>query len=163
MIELVETLAEVLEPYTGQTVFCEADGLAYRWDPVAGWEQTEIDAGLNMNMYDINKQIIGQLPDMDNDTINEKKKLIRDFVSEQHNQFYMLLCRDINYYTLFAIDKKNADECIEDVTIECINDIGVIKSIDLNENGAIEIWITQGDSIYVAYFFGYDLGVIVCA
>ena len=73
MIELVETLAEVLEPYIGQIVICEADGLAYRWDPVAGWKQAEIDAGLNMNMYDINKQIISQLPDMDNDTINEKK------------------------------------------------------------------------------------------
>jgi hypothetical protein len=120
-------------------------------------------SNFSMSAYDMNKQIIGQLQIMDNDTINEKKKLIREFVDKEHNQFYMLLCRDINYYTLFAIDVKLADELIDDLVIECANDIGSIKAIDPTEDKrAIEIWVTNQEETYVMYFFPYDSGVIVC-
>lgn len=163
MIESVETLNDVLEPYAGQIVSCEQDGKVYRWDPIEGWKLFQFDSGITMNAYEINKQIIGQLQIMDNDTINEKKKLIREFVDKEHNQFYMLLCRDINYYTLFAIDVKLAEELIDDLVIECANDIGCIKAIDPTEdNRAIEIWVSNQEETYVMYFFPYDSGVIVC-
>ena len=163
MIESVETLESVLEPYTGQTVWCESDDKTYRWDPVEGWQECNFEGNVSMSAYDINKQIIGQLQIMDNDTINEKKKLIREFVDEEHNQFYMLLCRDVNYYTVFVRDLKLADECIDDVVIECANDLGLIKSIELTEDKkAIEIWVSNSEDTYAMYFFPYDRGVIVC-
>ena len=164
MIEVVNTLEDVLEPYAGQIVNCEKDGKVYRWDPVEGWELFKFNGDISMTAYEINKQIIGQLQIIDEEVLNEKKSLIRDFVSEQHNQFHMLLCRDINYYTVFAIEKKLADECIEDVVIECANDIGSIKAIDLTEDkNAIEIWVSNNSNeTYVLYFFPYDNGVIIC-
>jgi hypothetical protein len=96
----------------------------------------------------------------------EKKILIRDFILKTQNKYYMLLCRDINYYTLFAIDAfRNTEEILENVMIdECITRyMGDIKSIELTEAGdAIEIWYTAPDDTYVMYFFPYDAGVIVC-
>jgi hypothetical protein len=37
MIESVETLESVLEPYPGQVVYCQADKKDWRWDPIEGW------------------------------------------------------------------------------------------------------------------------------
>ena len=163
MIEEVNYLEDVKEPYANQVVFCKYDEKVYQWSPIEGWQPLSMGSNFSMSAYDMNKQIIGQLQIMDNDTINEKKKLIREFVDEEHNQFYMLLCRDINYYTLFAIDVKLADELIDDLVIECANDLGLIKSIELTEDKrAIEIWVSNSEDTYAMYFFPYDSGVIIC-
>ena len=74
MIESVENLEQVLEPYAGQTVWNEEDSKVYRWDPIEGWQEQPIDSTFTLSAYDMNKQIIGQLQTMDNDTINQKKR-----------------------------------------------------------------------------------------
>jgi hypothetical protein len=163
MIESVDNLEQVLEPYAGQVVWNEEDSKVYRWDPIEGWQEQSMDGTFTLSAYDMNKQIIGQLQMMDNDTINQKKREIREFVDKEHNQFYMLLCRDVNYYTVFVRDLKLADECIDDVVVECANDLGLIKSIELTEDKrAIEIWVSNSEDTYAMYFFPYDAGVIVC-
>lgn len=163
MIESVENLEAVLEPYVGQTVYNEADKKVYRWDAIEGWQCADMESNITMNAYDLNKQIIGQLKILDDKALEEKKDLIRKFCNETNNEYYMLLCRDINYYTLFKMDLKLADEPINEILIECAQNIGEIKAIDLTEDGgAIELWMTYRDETYVAYFFPYDTGVIIC-
>ena len=167
MIEQVETLEEVLEPRAGQTVWCSTEDKVYRFDPVEGWQAIENDetaSSIGMNMYDINKQIIAQLPAIDEENMAAvKREIIRKYCNQQKAEYYMLLCRDINYYTVFRIDLKLADETIEDVLVECANCIGAIKSIGFTEDEqAIELWMTNEEDTYVAYFFPYDEGVIVC-
>ena len=163
MIESVENLEAVLEPYNGQTVYNEADKKVYRWDAIEGWQSADMESNVTMNAYDLNKQIIGQLKGLNDEDFEEKKNLIRKFCNDTNNEYYMLLCRDINYYTLFKMDLKLADEPINEVLIECAQDIGEIKAIDLTEDkGAIEFWMTYQDETYAAYFFPYDAGVIVC-
>lgn len=168
MIEQVEKLTDVLEPYHGQTVWCSDEDKVYRYDAIEGWQHVpdEQETQLAMNMYDINKQIIGQMPKLTKDKLLEKKVLVRNFILKTKNKYYMLLCRDINYYTLFALDEyKNTDELLENIMInECIaGSLGDIKSIEPTEDGgAIEIWYTAHDDSYVMYFFPYDAGVIVC-
>jgi hypothetical protein len=93
-----------------------------------------------------------------------KREIIRKYCDEMKAEYYMLLCRDINYYTVFRVDLKLADETIDDALIDCANYIGTIKSVGLTEDEqAIELWMTHEDDTYVAYFFPYDEGVIVCA
>lgn len=168
MIEQVENLTDILEPYHGQTVWVSAEDAAYRFDAVEGWQRVPEDAGTQMAMdiYNLNKQIINQLPMLTEDALIEKKILVREFILNTKNKYYMLLCRDINYYTLFAIDEyQNSNELLENIMFdECITQqLGEIKSIELTEDGgAIEIWYTAHDDSYVIYFFPYDAGVIVC-
>lgn len=164
MIESVENLEAVLEPYNGQTVYNETDKKVYRWDAIEGQQGADMESNITMNAYDLNKQIIGQLKVLDEEAFEEKKNLIRKFCNDTNNEYYMLLCRDINYYTLFKMDLKLADELINEVLIECAQGIGEIKAIDLTEdNNAIEFWMTYQNETYVAYFFPYDAGVIICA
>ena len=166
MIEQVEKLEDVLEPYHGQMVWCSDEDKVYRFDAVEGWQEVPEDganAQFNMNVYEMNKQIIGQLEILDKTTMEEKGKLVRDFVDSWGHKYYMLLCRELNYYTLFNINLKDADDTVEDVLFECAEVIGDIKSVEaVDDNCAIEIWVTNDNDTYVMYFFPYDNGVVVC-
>lgn len=166
MIEQVEKLEDVTMPSHGQTVWCSSEDKCYRYDAIEGWQEVPEDneTTIGMNMYDINKQIISQLPVMSDEAIAEALVELRRFVDETKNKFYMLLCRDINYYTLFMRDLKLADETIEDVLLECAHTLGDIKAIERTD-GAIEIWIENEffeNGPYAMYFFPYDGGVEVC-
>ena len=164
MIESVTSLEEVLEPYAGQMVYSEADDKVFRFDPVAGWEEIKTNGNLSLSAYEINKQVISQLPPLSAEELAEKKILIRDFMINTQNKYFMLLCRDINYYTLFHLDVyENTDERLEDILFaECTMFIGDIKAVDLTDDGAIEIWVTNETDTYAMYFFPYDAGVILC-
>ena len=165
MIEQVNSLNDVKEPYAGKTVWSEEDKKAFRWDPIEGWQPIDMSGNFSMSAYDMNKQIMGQLQILDETALQEKKELIVNFVNNTNNVYYMLLCRDINYYTLFACQDTNP-ELLEDILIdECLPAIGQIKSIEVTEDGgAVEIWVQDDlDNVYAVYFFPYDAGVIVCS
>lgn len=164
MIESVTSLEEVLEPYAGQTVYSEADDKVFRFDPVAGWEEIKTNGNLSLSAYEINKQVISQLPPLSAEELAGKKILIRDFMINTQNKYFMLLCRDINYYTLFHLDVyENTEERLEDILFaECAMFIGDIKAVDPTDDGAIEIWVTNETDTYAMYFFPYDAGVILC-
>ena len=165
MIEQVEKLSDIEMPSHGQTVWCSSEDKCYRYDAIEGWQEVPEDgeATIGMNMYDINKQIISQLPEMSAEGIAEKLVEIKNYIDDTKNTFYMLLCRDINYYTVFMID-GNAAEKFEDVLLECLQTFGQIKAIDAVD-GAFEIWVENEffeNGPYAMYFFPYDGGVERC-
>ena len=166
MIEQVEKLSDIEMPSHGQTVWCSSEDKCYRYDAIEGWQEVPEDGSteIGMNMYDINKQIIAQLSPIDEeDMVVVKREIIRKYCDQMKAEYYMLLCRDINYYTVFRMDIKLADETIEDVLVDCANYIGAIKSIGFTEDEqALELWMTNEEDTYAAYFFPYDQGVIVC-
>ena len=167
MIEQVEKLEDILEPYHGQTVWCSSEDKCYRYDAIEDWQEVSDngqETAVGISMYDLNKQIISQLPTIDEETIKNKMTEIREFVNDTNNKFYMLLCRDINYYTLFMLNPNVAEETLEDILLECVQTFGNIKAID-KVDGAIEIWVQNEhfeNGPYVMYFFPYDGGVEVC-
>jgi hypothetical protein len=165
MIEQVEKLSDIEMPSHGQTVWCSSEDKCYRYDAIEGWQEVPEDGSteVGMSMYDINKQIISQLPVMSNEGVAEKLTEIKNYVDDLKNTFYMLLCRDINYYTVFMID-GDANEKFEDVLLECLNTFGQIKAID-EIDAAFEIWIENelfDGGPYAFYFFPYDVGVERC-
>lgn len=120
---------------------------------------------LSVSLYDMNKSIIGKKNPMQTQELLEKKQNIRDFVNKTNNKYYMLLCRELNYYTLF--DKQDLliiKDNIEDAIIECAQDYGDILNINESGEGAIEVWIRNNEdkNVYMLLFFPYDLGVVIC-
>lgn len=162
MIEQVEKLEDVLEPYHGQTVRCSSENKCYRYDAVEGWQYVPEDntTEVAMSVYDMNCQIISQLPPLNEQQLHEKAKLISGLIDETRNQFYMLLCRDINYYTLL-MRVPEADEMMEEIVIDCATYVGHVKAIEQVE-GAIEIWVTNNNGTFAMYLFPYDEGVEIC-
>ena len=170
---------ELLTPEIGQVYLIQDDNEPAELKMWTGTEWSDIKADTNsevsLSAYDINKQIIGQLPALNTEEMNEKKALILDFCAETRNSYYMLLCRDINYFTLChrttnpteahnVMRYPEDDELIfiDDLVIECAQNVGVIKAIE-QVDGAIEIWITNpyGET-HAMYFFPYDGGVEAC-
>lgn len=119
---------------------------------------------LKMSLFDINKQIISQQPTYDEAQIEEAKlKIFKFKLNNAESHYFMLLSRDINYYTVFAIDKA-AKENLEDVVIELLDSWGDIKDIDFSEEkDSIDCWV-KGFNDNMAFFklFPYDIGVIEC-
>ena len=172
-----------LTPEVGQVVCIkdndEDPGRLMMWSGTE-WNDIKADANseIQMTAYDINKQVIHQLPTLTEDELIEKKEMIYQYCEETANEYYMLLCRDLNYFTLCnrhpkLISKEHNvrvyvdnDELItiQDLIIECAQVHGDIKAID-RVDGAIEIWVDNpnfDNSTYVMYFFPYDGGVEAC-
>ncbi len=126
-------------------------------------EQPKLNGELQMNLYDVNKQIMSQLPTLDEEQMKTAKKVICDYIVNGAQEFYMLLGRDINYYTVFQITGEGNSAASE--ILECANYLGDIKSVEKTEDGAIEIWVhsrEEDSTPTVLYLFIYDLGVIKC-
>ena len=116
---------------------------------------------IELNLYDLNKSVINQLEPMTLDEIIDKLSLVKEYYHKSENSFHMLLCKDYNYYTIFALD----DNVILDfmtVVYDIIVNLGAVYSIENTEDGAIEIWIKpEGEEMpYAFYLFPYDAGVV---
>ena len=109
--------------------------------------------------------IIKDMKNYSKKDILEAKKLVKEFISKDDlSHAYMLLCHELRYYTVFLKDKEHYQDKMEDVFIECIENLGTIKSIGLSDDMAIEVWLVhhETEEPFVAYLFNYDEGVILC-
>lgn len=126
-------------------------------------KQEKANSNLQMNLYDLNKQIINQLADASAEDLESAKQTIADYYNECRGTYYMMLCNELRYYTLFHVT-PGPSNAFENEVIECLVEFAdSIKTIDKTEDQqAIEIWITKDEETYVMYLFNYDRGVINC-
>lgn len=117
-------------------------------------------SGLSLGLYDMNKQIISQMPVLTD--LDEKIDLINEFHKACSNHLYMMYGKEISYFTLFSTTSNSAEcENLGCGVIECLNNVGDIKAIDYTEEkDAIEIWVQQEDGATCLYLFPYDSGVV---
>ena len=122
-------------------------------------EDIKVNGGMNLSLYEMNKQVISQLPEIEDIAVLTP---IRKYKNKD-GKYFMLLCRDLNYYTLFVIDLES-DVRIEQEVLECLKELGTIKSVEeFEDKNLVEIWVQPENSDpVVMYFFNYDRGVIPC-
>ena len=120
-------------------------------------------ANIQLSLFDLNKQIISQLSDYNENDITAAKQKIRE-LKNNNSSYFMLLSHDIRYYTLFSID-ENEKVSFEDEVIACLQDWGTIKDIDwTSSHDSIDCWVRKADDNEIIFFklFSYDEGVIKC-
>lgn len=126
-------------------------------------EQTNV---LNLGtQYDFSKNMVSQLPALNEGNLNSKKEIVKNFIIKQSNFYYMLLCNEQKDYTVFhwnnICDDTGAMEIAKILVDECLKNRGEIRGIDLTENkDAIEIWLYIDEEAFVYYFFPYDEAII---
>lgn len=126
-------------------------------------EQTNV---LNLGtQYDFSKNMVSQIPTLNEGILNSKKEIIKNFIIKQNNFYYMLLCNEQKDYTVFhwnnICDDAGAMEIAKILVDECLKNRGEIRGIDLTENkDAIEIWLYIDEEAFVYYFFPYDEAII---
>lgn len=164
-VKIYETLDEVknLSPKDGEiSGFRNEEGkIDYKIYINNNWQVIDFnETGLKLNLYDLNQQIIPQLPDLSKKQRLEKIQLINTFVKEQKNEFYMLYGKNMSYFTVFKRDNRG----IASLGVEalcCLDNLGNIKSIE-QEAGGIEFWIVKKEDNIAdcLYLFPYDMGII---
>lgn len=132
-------------------------------------DATDIDLSKNpatlqteMNLYNFNKNIMIQMDPISEEELNK----LMDSIDEMSNygMYYMLLCKDYNYYTIFHKNIPtliSTDSFINMVIIIC-QELGNIVGWEKTNNGAIEIWINIDNESYCFYLFQYDAGIVEC-
>jgi len=117
-----------------------------------------------MTLYDLNKSIIKQLPNIDKEQLETlMNETVKNYIQTINDcQYFMLLNKEKGDYTVFNFqDKINyTEKTINKFLIEfseCLLCRGQIKSIETTEDKvALEIWINED----CYYLFPYDEGVI---
>lgn len=113
-------------------------------------------SGIEVGLYDMNKQIIAQLPDVTD--WERVEKVFNDFHAHWRNKYYMMYGKEISYFTVFKIVEPHL---FGSVVMDCIPNVGVVKAIDPTEaNDAIEIWVINNDEPTCLYLFPYDIGIV---
>ena len=109
--------------------------------------------------------VIQQLPSL----ITEKqlapaKEILKNYLNKEKHDYYMLLCNDARYYTVFNRRTDAPYESMSSIIIECLQDQGVIQQISPTEDeSAIECWIKNDKGCFMYLLFDYDWGVVPCA
>lgn len=124
------------------------------------WNKINVEgSNISMGLYDMNKQIITQLPTLTTDDLLEKLPLVEELHNKYNNEYYMLYGKEISYFTLFKLKQV---ESFPHEAIDCLQNIGPIKAIDLTEDkDAIEAWVMADDEATCLYLFPYDMGVVI--
>lgn len=147
----------------GEMALCSDTNEVYCWDEDTGWSLINVETkGLELNLYDLNKNIIEQLNPLTTNEVSMKMGLINEYYQKANNTYHMLLCRDFNYYTIFNYDNMLTFPDFAGAVCTIITELGEVYSIELLEDGAMEIWIkpTGEESPYAFYLFPYDAGVV---
>lgn len=117
---------------------------------------------VEMRLYDLNKTLMANSKAMD---IEEGKKIVRDYLTdlaltETIPDYFMLLAAEKRDFTVFAfVDRGFSSSQLNsfvDNLFEVVMDRGVLKDVEVKEDGSIDIWVN--DVFYK--LFDYDWGVI---
>lgn len=130
-------------------------------------EEAIIDesGNLGMSLYDVNKNFMAGQSALSQDELTAGLKVIENYVFDtyKNSTYFMLLCKELSYYTVFVRDSKSSTNILTNEVLNCLQWIAKdILSIELNTtNNTPEIWIrTPEEEIVCMYFFNYDDGVI---
>lgn len=128
----------------------------------------KVSGDCKINLYEINKTLVSSYPVHTKEQILGDAKIINDFIKHMKDeQHFMLLCRDINYYTIFERYTGESIQEIKELThlgeevIACISNVGSILSVNPTKDTSVEIWVrTPEEENIVMYLFPYDVGVV---
>jgi hypothetical protein len=144
----------------GEVAYCEEEQAYYIYQD--GWKRVEAtmdeEHGLQLNLYDLNKQVISQLQDFTDEQLDELKTVITSWRATRGGQKYLMYGKEISYFTLFE-PKDDSTENFGEAVIACLKDFDSVKEYEIGQD-AIEVWIKTNEDVTVLYLFNYDAGVV---
>ena len=150
----------------GTTVYLEdiKEGIRYingEWVADETME-TKANGDITMSLYEMNRQLINQLPDYNEEAWGGAKEIFNEYLSKHINAYYMLYGRELNYFTVFHKNGDGEFDNLFDALKTCLDSVGAIRSFDFDGEAAIEIWVKPevASTVTCMYLFPYDDGVV---
>ena len=142
-------------PATGDIVYIAETKKYKSYDEEEGW--VDYNPDISLSLYDMNKMSMRNVKNMD---WRKLRNIIEKWAPE--GTYFLLYCKDIDYFTLFKRDEASTEK-FHEVLKDCLINIGDLKFCDPVEDGSgLEIWvkIKNTDDIACMYLFNYDEGVV---
>jgi len=118
---------------------------------------------VELSLYEINEQLVSQLPVLSTEDCLKAEEEINEWHKRIQSKYYMLLCKEQSYYTVFVAENFYVDcDSLGNAIISCLTDIGEIKAISLQDNDTYEIWVHQPgmDKLWCLHLFNYSNGIV---
>ena len=103
--------------------------------------------GIQITAYELNKQLISQLP-IPTD-LTQFNEIITEFQKEAESSDFMLLCKERSYYTVFRKTDEASSHFIEfsEAVLTCASDLGDVITVDkMDETNTVEIWVKNKET-----------------
>lgn len=174
-VEEMNASTEIYQPGTVAMV----DNQYYIYNE--GWHATTGEVtgdGLQLNLYELNRNIITQMGPLDEEGIQKARRTIANWL-EANNiiaDYYLMYGKESSYFTLFNL--TNSDEIpasypdhkpyiefnnLVDAVMACLESVGELYSVDVAKDAnAIEIWVKWSDNDVVTcmFLFDYTEGIV---
>lgn len=130
--------------------------------PVKDNDNSEVELA-QLTLYELNQQLIANLPIYDEEKWQEAEKILVAWLNEHQDDYYMLLCKELSYYTLFDVSREDLEitDFIKEL-FDILVDLGTVKDISIDTNDMIAIWLNwHGEETpRCFYLFPYGAGVV---
>lgn len=165
LIGVVNSLAEAWQLdgcNSGACVWCKEDKHIYICDGTSWQTLGGGDPNTGMSLYSLNQSFISKLPVLSDNGISKLQLAIQTMASKDKNDFHMLLCNELHYYTVLwdsgevTADFINIGQAVTDLLYE--SDWEIICYDEYDDR--IEIWSRKDMDTHVFMFFPYDKGVV---
>lgn len=114
-----------------------------------------------MTLYEMNQTAYMRQPQLTSKEIDKAKLKVYDFIYANGIEYFMLLCNELKYYTIFDLKvatHTTIDEMVEEL-FDIVNELGTLRGIEVYDQ-RIEFWIYKYDRCHAYLLFSYDEGVI---
>lgn len=113
--------------------------------------------------FELHRQMYAKMKEPDTKKVHDGFTSMAAWFSSHHpnDRYYILLCRDINYYTVFHFNSMNYDKGVQEIqkTLEFRGSILDVSYDDFNQ--IYECWVREKDgSINMYVMTDYDWGVV---
>lgn len=119
------------------------------------------DTGIDL--YSMNQGIVDTLPALRGDEVQKTAQLFFDWIDSNESNYYMLLCNELRYYTVFHNNNEfiNKEQFWSEL-IDIANSAGQIKVLEVDSNGVFSIWLNWNldNKSHLFYLFPYEKGVV---
>ena len=116
-----------------------------------------------VSLYQLNQDIMSNYPALSEDGVRKGQLEFFDWISKlpDNPKFYMLLCHELNYYTLFHINDTATREDFWNEFYDIAKELGTLKAMEI-DSGCFSIWVDwpQDNISHLFYLFPYDRGVV---
>ena len=118
-----------------------------------------------LNMYQMNKDLVKSLKKMNNMDVNRALEKVAEWFDPKETH-YALLNHEHHYFTIFEVGEESMPDSaksfiheLKDILMNYYADHD-LRAIDVDTNGAVEIWAMWDGEPTVAYLFPYSQGVV---
>lgn len=125
--------------------------------------KTQFDGNLSMSLYELNQNIISQLPPYGAEKLEALKMNITNWDTKKNTsvKYYMLLNNEKHYYTVLHYNSAHGDFAnLGDSVVYLLQEIGYAIVEEDQKNDHYEIWVKKDNETLCYLLFPYDQGVV---